>query len=39
VDAHGDLVPAGGQHDLPGSGQLARSVLELSADAIAGPVI
>jgi hypothetical protein len=39
VDAHGDLVPAGGQHDLLSCGQLARSVLVPSADAIAGPVI
>jgi len=39
VDAHGDLVPAGGQHDLLSCGQLARSVVVPSADAIAGPVI
>jgi hypothetical protein len=31
-------MPAGGQHDLPTCGQLARSVLVPSPDAIAGPV-
>ena len=35
VDAHGDMAPAGGQHDLLSFGQLARSVLVPSADAIA----
>jgi hypothetical protein len=39
VEAHGDLVPAGGQHDLLSCDPLARSVLVASADAIAGPLI